>query len=125
MNCFATRENAKCTKFYSRFYSNGCAGVDAFNFNWHGEVVWVVPPPRLGAKTIRHFLNCKSKGVLILPFWPSQSYWPLILDSEFDKFVVFKWEFPGEMYVVPGSSGNSVFKPFKGVLLVLYVNCEY
>ena len=90
VDVFATSENCKTYRFYSRFYSKKCLGVNAFNFDWENEVVWAVPPPSVGLRTVLHFISSGCKGVIILPFWPGQSYWPILGDEEFKKFIVKK-----------------------------------
>jgi hypothetical protein len=37
VDLFATRQNAKCERFYSRSWEEGSAGVDAFAWDWAGE----------------------------------------------------------------------------------------
>ena len=44
-------------------------GVDALAFDWGGENCWLVPPVYLIPRVLVHFLNCRSRGVLVA-FWP-------------------------------------------------------
>ena len=48
------------------FFQPGCLGVDALAFDWGGENCWLVPPVYLIPRVLVHFLNCKSRGVLVV-----------------------------------------------------------
>ena len=122
LDCFASRENSKCRKFYSRFSDQGSSGVDSLKFPWSGEVVWAVPPPRLAVKVLWHFKWSKCRGVLIVPKWTGQAYWAL-LKSDFSHYIQSNYEFPGGRFILPGKSGNYVFKDFKGILAVFVIDC--
>ncbi len=77
-DCFANDLNTCLEKFYSRFYRPGCFGVNAFAHDWSADVNWLVPPPVLVAQTVKHLIRCKARGTLLVPLWPSASYWPLL-----------------------------------------------
>ena len=49
---FASHTNTKLPVFYSRYWTPGCIGVDAFTVDWHGVNGWLVPPISLIARTI-------------------------------------------------------------------------
>ena len=92
IDLFADNFNAKCTRFCSRYWCPNTLRVDAFSFDWTGENCLMVPPTYLIAKCIKHFLAARGevKGVIIIPFWPSAVFWPLLVDNEksFRSFVV-------------------------------------
>ena len=123
LDCFASRENSKCEKFYSRFSEQGSSGVDSLKFPWTGEIVWAVPPPRLAVKVLWHFKWSKCRGVFIVPKWTGQAYWAL-LQSDFSQYILSSYEFPGGRFILPGKSGNQVFKDFNGVLSVFVIDCS-
>ena len=123
VDVFATNVNAKCESFYSRFYCKGTKGIDSFNFPWMGTV-WAVPPPRQGTKTVMHFVKSGCTGVIILPKWIGQGYWALLNSDFFQKYVIKVVHFPGQRYIIPGVSGNMVFKDFRGILSVYVIDCS-
>ena len=90
VDCFASSKNCKVPRFYSRFYNPYCLGVDSFAFSWAGEFCWLVPPVTLVTRVIRHVCLCKCKGILVIPYWPSAPFWPLLVDSQgsFNLFVI-------------------------------------
>ena len=59
-------------------------------FDWGVENCWLVPPIYLIPCVLIHFLNCKSRGVLLVPFWPLSLFWPFLIQGNgaFESFVV-------------------------------------
>jgi len=53
--------------FYSKYWCPGTSGVDAFNFPWLGENIWLVPPPHLIPYSISKVKNEKCKATLVVP----------------------------------------------------------
>ena len=51
-----------------------------------------------------HFLNCRSRGTLVVPFWPSSLFWPYLIckNRAFRDFVV-------DFFFVPLQNGAEVF----------------
>ena len=122
LDCFASSENAKCHRYYSRWYDFDTLGVDSLKFSWEGEIVWVVAPPRIAVKALLHFQMCGCRGVFVLPRWTGQGYWALLQSEEFVKNTVSQFHFVGKKYILPGKSGNSAFKDFKGLLSVFLLD---
>ena len=65
-------------------------GVDSLAFKWGLENCWLVLPIYLIPCVLVHFLYCQSRGVLVVPFWPSSLFWPYLIhkDGKFNSFVV-------------------------------------
>ncbi|CAL8472192.1 g11734 [Coccomyxa elongata] len=59
-------------------WAKGSAGIDALAYDWSGQNNWVNPPFALIGRVIAHMSACKAKGVLVVPFWPRQAWWPLV-----------------------------------------------
>ena len=70
--------------------------MDSLAFNWCGENCWLVPPVHLVPRLVLHLLYCRSRGVLVVPFWPSSLFWPYLVDGygAFQNFVVDFWLVP-------------------------------
>ena len=64
-------------------------GVDSLAFDWGQESCWLVPPVCLIPRALMHFLNCRSRGTLVVPFWPSSLFWPYLIceNGAFQDFV--------------------------------------
>ena len=85
VDCFASYRNAKVKTFFFRYWDPGTAGVDAFYQDWSNENCVVGPPVPIAAR-VEMYQN-KWKGTwLVVPFWTSASYWPLIV-SKFSSYV--------------------------------------
>jgi hypothetical protein len=67
IDLFATCDNAKAARFYSRSWEIGTLGVDTFAQNWHVECAYVAPPVSLVMQTIRKIAITAMSGVLIIP----------------------------------------------------------
>ena len=54
VDCFASRNSAKCVKFYSKFWCPGTQAVDTFSVDWFHDNNWLVPPIYLIPRTVFH-----------------------------------------------------------------------
>ncbi|VDI17846.1 Hypothetical predicted protein [Mytilus galloprovincialis] len=81
-NCdlFAGSRNKKVSRFFSKFFTPGTSGVDAFAYDWSAFNNWIVPPIYLITRVINYMLICKAKGALVIPKWKSAVYWPMIVN---------------------------------------------
>ena len=109
---FASTHNAMLPVFYTRYWSPGSAGIDAFTENWRGKKGWFVPPICLIARVLKHMEKCCCFGTIVVPYWPSASFWP-ILCSEGGHFgrAVKGWiDLPtGASYYVSGEHSGALF----------------
>ena len=87
MDCFASYYNKKVKNFFSRFWNPGCSGVDFFVQNLEGENCLVVPPVSLIARAIHYLHVSRAVATLVVPFWPSSYFWPII-SRKLSRFVV-------------------------------------
>ena len=107
IDLFADHANAKTERFYSKFHCPGTGGVNAFLASWEGENSYVVPPVYLVPQTLLHIQFYKVKGVLVVPYWPSAAFFPmLITETEvFQPYVKgFLFFEEGGDYVVQGKN---------------------
>ena len=104
---FVTFYNFKVPRFFSRFWNLGSSGVDAFFQTWQGENCWVVPPVVLLSKVLRFMSLSRAQGTLVLPYWPSAPFWPLLV-RDFWEFVIDYQFFVGALSVRQGRNRNSL-----------------
>ncbi len=125
-NTFAMAKNAKLTKFYSKFASEGSAGIDAFNQQWHTDFQWCVLPPYLIPKVIANTKKWRASGILIVPRWKSSRFWPFLYTSSGPaKFIKAQKTIPnGARILVAGKQPNSIFTPttYKNAMLALLID---
>jgi len=77
----------KSGRFNSRFWQcgkDGCQGVDAFLQDWSGENNWIHPPYKLVGRAVQHLRACKAVGTVVMPAWPKQAWWPLVVSGGVD-----------------------------------------
>jgi hypothetical protein len=75
VHLFATSNNAKCERFYSRSWEMGTLGIDAFAQSWQGECIFAAPPVSLVMRTIWKAALVKLSGLLIVPLWKNSEFW--------------------------------------------------
>ena len=80
LDCFASRLNNKLAKFISRFKDPSSSIVDAFSFSWSDNIYLFPPIPLISKVLIKFHADKVTHGVIICPYWPSQSWFPLLLD---------------------------------------------
>ena len=88
---FADNENTKLKKFNSKFWCPDISQVVVFAIGWGKDNNYLVAPIYLVTKAIKHLQSSKSQGTLVVPFWPSASFWPFSQSypsKEFNSYVV-------------------------------------
>ena len=88
--------NAHLPRFNSRFRVPGTEAVDAFSVTWAAENNWLVPPVHCIIRVIQHLLVCSAFGTLVVPYWPSNAFWPFLFASslDFQPYIVDSIYFP-------------------------------
>ena len=80
IDCFASRLNFKLENFISRFLDPLSSCIDAFTVKWVDHV-YLFPPISIVHKVISKLISDKTgHGLLICPYWPSQSWFPSLLE---------------------------------------------
>ena len=110
---FANSHNAQLDRFNSRFWdvAIGSEAVDAFTTNWASENNWWCPPFGLVGRVLQHAKVCGCVGTLVIPWWKSAPFWPLLAPEEgiFLYFVQEVIPLPFiEGLIVPGRSGMTL-----------------
>lgn len=79
VDLFATRLNAKCQKYVSWKRDPEAFNIDAFTLNWSTFFFYAFPPFSLILKSLRKIINEEATGILVVPYWPSQPWYPIFL----------------------------------------------
>lgn len=77
IDLFASNVNSKCERFISWHRDPEAWAVDAFTMSWSGLYFYAFPPFAIILRSIRRIISEKAEGVMIVPFWPTQSWYPL------------------------------------------------
>lgn len=90
IDLFASRENKKCHIFCSRFPDPEATFIDAFTINWSDKNFYAFPPFALIAPTLKKIILDRAHGTIIVPFWPSQPWYPLLMSLACKPPLFFK-----------------------------------
>jgi hypothetical protein len=113
---FATAHNKKCGKFFSKGPQEGSAGVNFFSQQLSQEEVYLCcPPVHAAAHCIRKlFRSTGITAVLVVPYWTSAVYWPLLrAGTRFDNRV--KDWYIWEPQCKDTNRGRSIFQQKEGM----------
>ena len=109
---FANHYNNRVDRFNSLVWVPGTEAVDAFSVDWSQDNNWLVPPIYLVPRVIKHLQFYKASGTLIVPYWPSAPFWPLLFgnNNNASHFISDILEFPkGQDIYVQHRNKNSIF----------------
>jgi len=76
---FATAATAMARNFCSLRDEEQHTAADGFSVSWSGHDLFLNPPWRLLSRVLRKIAADRARGVLIIPRWPSQHWWPQVL----------------------------------------------
>lgn len=74
---FASSQNYKCPRYASWKLDPHSEIVDAFTFNWKNLSFYGFPPFSIITKVLQKIIRDKAEGILIVPYWRSQPWYPL------------------------------------------------
>lgn len=77
IDLFASVNNHKCDRYVSWLRDPGAEAVDAFTIKWHNLKFYAFPPFSLVLRVIQKIINDQATGILVVPFWQSQAWYPL------------------------------------------------
>ena len=96
--------------------------MDAFSFSWEGENNWLVPPICLISRCIKYIQNNRVNATLVVPYWPSSVFWPLIVNYDFTykQFISKAKKFDNAKgFFIQGSVPSVFNQGYKGAVLAL------
>ena len=80
IDCFASRLNTKLPNFISRYSDPYSSFIDAFSLPWKDKIYLFPPVPVLNQVLSKFISDKVGHGLLVCPFWPSQSWFSIMLD---------------------------------------------
>lgn len=81
VDSFANHYNHKLPRFFSRFWNSNTAGVDFFIQPLGGKNCTGGPACFNRFESSSLYEVSKGGGTIVLPFWPSAHYWPLLTNK--------------------------------------------
>lgn len=79
IDLFASRLNKQCPVYASWRPDPDATIVDAFSANWENYFFYAFPPFSMIGRCLEKIQTNRAEGILIVPFWTSQSWYPKLL----------------------------------------------
>lgn len=80
IDLFASRINKKCQKYISWEIDPESVNIDAFTVSWKELKFYAFPPFALICKVLNKIIIDQAEGILVVPKWPSQPWYPIFND---------------------------------------------
>lgn len=77
IDLFASRCNSKCNTFVTWKNDPDAWAIDAFTISWKDLDFYAFPPFSMILKTIQKIISDKAEGIVVIPYWPTQAWFPL------------------------------------------------
>ena len=90
IDLFASRLNNQLDTYCSWKPDPGCTYVDAFSIIWSNFNFFAFPPFSLIPKCVQKIIQDKAKGILLMPVWPTQTWFSLVLQLLYSQPWIFK-----------------------------------
>ena len=101
IDLFASRHNAKLDSYYSYGPDPQAIGFDAFSQDWP-QIIYAFPPIMLVGKFLSYFMSFSNiEGLIIVPFWPAQPFYSVLLNLLIKVPVFFSASHLEESAVAP------------------------
>lgn len=88
IDLFASRINAKCTKYISWKRDPFAYDIDAFTINWQKHNFYAFPPFSLILKVLNKIISDRACGIVVVPYWPSQPWYPLFMSLSISEIMI-------------------------------------
>lgn len=90
IDLFASRANAKCRSYCSWERDPDALTIDSFTISWANTNFYAFPPFALLNRVIQKIIKDKATGVLVVPLWTAQPWYPLFQKLIVGPTILFK-----------------------------------
>lgn len=90
IDLFTSNSNKKCSKFVSWKRDPESFATDAFTIHWGHYHFYAFPPFSLILRTLEKIIQDKAEGVVLVPNWPTQTWFPLFNTLLVNKSLILK-----------------------------------
>lgn len=90
IDLFASKLNAKCERYVSWHKDPDCWAVNAFTIPWESFFFYAFPPFPLIPRVLNKIISEKATGLVVVPHWPSQAWYPLFKQLSLSEIVFLK-----------------------------------
>ncbi|KAI8436722.1 hypothetical protein MSG28_010205 [Choristoneura fumiferana] len=105
MDLFASRINAKCEKYISWHKDPDAFAINAFTVPWSNLYFYAFPPFAIILKTLRKIVSDKATGVMVVPNWQAQPWYPLFKRLLISDIITLK---PNQNFLISHSSNQNI-----------------
>ena len=90
IDMFASRINCQLDRFVSYTPDPNAFAINAFTLDWSNLAIYAFPPFSCVGKMVRKIIQDKAKGIIIVPNWPSQSWFSMLQKIKIEEpFFIF------------------------------------
>lgn len=89
IDLFASNTNHKCPVYVSWLPDPNSAAIDAFTLSWENTFFYIFPPFNMLLRVIQKIIHDRAEGIVVVPWWPSQPWFPLFLKYKKGNHVIF------------------------------------
>lgn len=89
----ASNFNYNCPRYISWFQDTQAVAIDAFTVDWAIYNFYAFPPFNLIARVLQKLVRDAATGILVVPFWPSQPWYPEFMSLLVATPVIVKPDF--------------------------------
>ena len=92
IDLFASRLNYQLKPYVSWMPDPEACHVDAFTFDWRNVTFYAFPPFSILNQVIRKIEADRATGILIVPDWPTQAWYPMLRRLMISQPIRLKWQ---------------------------------
>lgn len=89
IDLFASRINKKCDTYISWHRDPDAIAIDSFTVSWSHYFFYAFPPFSIILKTLRKIITDKAQGIMVVPLWPTQPWYPVFRSLLISETVAF------------------------------------
>ena len=105
IDLFASRLNKQIHQYCSWQPDPGCIMVNAFHHSWSTLDFYAFPPFSLMGATIAKVIRDQAQGIIIMPLWTTQYWFPVIMDQLVENPILLPRH--GKILTLPFDEGRS------------------
>lgn len=90
IDLFASRCNTKCKTYISWKHDPNAWAIDAFTVSWANMFFYAFPPFSLILKMLQKVIFDRANGVVVVPYWPTQPWYPVLQKLIVSKPIYFQ-----------------------------------
>lgn len=89
IDLFASRINKKCSTYVAWHRDPDAFTINAFTISWNDHYFYAFPPFSMVLKTLRKIVSDKARGIVVVPLWPTQPWYPLFKTLLLSDLLIF------------------------------------